>query len=360
MTLDIEARLAEIEQRNNYHHYAPLTDAIPDHVAWAQSPENRIYFGIPELDRALRGTAPGELTMIVGFAQSAKTLLVTNLLLKHPHKYIVYFSPDETRELVLLKLACAQHGVGAEQLEQMLQDPEQAGYAEHILNDTAEMFSRLAVFEDVSTLEGMDAALAEAVDALGHPIELVIFDYLDLLEGEGEDANPRATAIKAWGKRHRLPLYVIHQSSRTQGADGKKVTLTSATHGGEKQSMHMIGVRRKMMEYAADIIDLEAKIKSKGTKLQPDDPLIRALDDARYMFNLHQHTITISTVKNKRPPGRLVAEIDYELDTATGRLSPLAPGELPRGFRDAQRQVYKERVVERLPQGEQLTWGDDD
>lgn len=354
--LDVEARLAEIEARNNYHHYAPLTDAIPDHVAWAQTPENRIYFGIPELDRALRGTAPGELTMIVGFAQSAKTLLVTNLLLKHPHKYIVYFSPDETRELVLLKLACAQHGVGAEELEQMLQDPEQAGYAEHILNDTAEMFARLAVFEDVSTLDGMDAALAEAVDALGHPVELVIFDYLDLLEGEGEDANPRATAIKAWGKRHRLPLYVIHQSSRTQGADGKKVTLTSATHGGEKQSMHMIGVRRKMMEYAADIAELEAKQKTK-----PHDETIQvALNEARYLFDIHKHTITISTVKNKRPPGRLVAEIDYELDTATGRLSPLAPGELPSGFRAAQRAVYKEKVAERLPTGEQLTWHDDD
>jgi hypothetical protein len=224
------------------------------------------------------------------------------------------------------------------------------------LNDTAEMFARLAVFEDVSTLDGMDAALAEAVDALGHPVELVIFDYLDLLEGEGEDANPRATAIKAWGKRHRLPLYVIHQSSRTQGADGKKVTLTSATHGGEKQSMHMIGVRRKMMEYAADIADLETKQKTK-----PHDETIQiALDEARYLFDIHKHTITISTVKNKRPPGRLVAEIDYELDTATGRLSPLAPGELPSGFRAAQRAVYKEKVAERLPTGEQLTWHDDD
>ena len=38
--------------------------------------------------------------------------------------------------------------------------------------------------------------------------------------------------------------------------------------------------------------------------------------------------MTVSLLKNKRPAGQLVDDIDFELDTATGRLTDLG-GALP-------------------------------
>jgi hypothetical protein len=38
--------------------------------------------------------------------------------------------------------------------------------------------------------------------------------------------------------------------------------------------------------------------------------------------------VTVSLLKNKRPAGQLVDDIDFELDTATGRLTDLS-GALP-------------------------------
>jgi hypothetical protein len=46
-------------------------------------------------------------------------------------------------------------------------------------------------------------------------------------------------------------------------------------------------------------------------------------------MTIHEYTVSLSLLKNKRPGGQLVDEIDYELDLHTGRLRELLPGELP-------------------------------
>jgi hypothetical protein len=51
----------------------------------------------------------------------------------------------------------------------------------------------------------------------------------------------------------------------------------------------------------------------------------------RHEAKVHEHTVTVSLLKNKRPAGQLVDDIDFELDTATGRLREL-DGELPEQY----------------------------
>ena len=59
-----------------------------------------------------------------------------------------------------------------------------------------------------------------------------------------------------------------------------------------------------------------------------------------YEAKIHEYTVTVSLLKNKRPAGQLVDDIDYEIDLATGRLTPLFNGDLPkqylRGFHERQ------------------------
>lgn len=313
------------EPKHTY--YKPLEDAAHEFVRWAQSPHERIYTGFMDLDREMRGIAAGEMCLILGYSHSGKTLVTLEMLKANRNKNVIYFVPDEPRTLVLIKLACVTHGVNAIDLERLVaaDDPS----AIDLLRATAnEHFPNLAVFDQNMALSDMEKALSEVSDMWGQKPDLVVFDYLELLQGGGEDVPSKANTIKAWGRRHDIPLLVLHQTSRTAGADGKRMTISSGSFGGEQQATHIIGVRRKRFEIESQIRELEAKLD----KSQASERAMEQLDFLRYESRIHAHTLTINLVKNKRPAGTLIDDIDFEIEQGTGRLSRLMDGALPEQF----------------------------
>lgn len=316
-----------IETAKQMVYYRPLEDAADEFVRWAQSPHERIYTGFTDLDREMRGIAAGEMCLLIGYSHSGKTLTMLQMLMANRDKSIIYFVPDEPRTLVLIKLACVLHGVNARDLEKRVaaDDPE----AIELLNTTArEHFPYLAVFDQPMALSDMEKALVEVSDVWGQKPDLVVFDYLELLQGGGEDVPSKANTLKAWGRRHDVPLLVLHQTSRSSGADGKRMTISSGSFGGEQQATHIIGVRRKRFEIEAQIRELEAKLD----KSTASERAMEQLDLLRYESRIHAHTLTINLVKNKRPAGTLVDDIDFEIEEGSGRLSRLRDGELPEQF----------------------------
>jgi len=308
-------------------YYKPLEDAAQEFVRWAQSPHERIYTGFTDLDREMRGIAAGELCLILGYSHSGKTLVTLEVLKANRNKNVIYFVPDEPRTLVLIKLACVTHGVNAIDLERAVAADEPQ--AIELLRSTAlEHFPNLAVFDQNMALSDMEKALGEVSDMWGQKPDLVVFDYLELLQGGGEDVPSKANTIKAWGRRHDLPLLVLHQTSRTAGADGKRMTISSGSFGGEQQATHIIGVRRKRFEIEHQIRELEAKLDRSSAS----ERAMEQLDLLRYESRIHQHTLTINLVKNKRPAGTLIDDIDFEIEQGTGRLTRLRDGDLPEQF----------------------------
>lgn len=77
-------RLEAIDKSGTYHHFRPLTEAADEYIRWAETPQERVYTGIKQLDAAMRGTAPSEITLVQGFTHSGKTLLITEILLNNP------------------------------------------------------------------------------------------------------------------------------------------------------------------------------------------------------------------------------------------------------------------------------------
>ena len=138
-------------------------------------------------------------------------------------------------------------------------------------------------------------------------------------------------AIKAWGKRMNKPLFILHQSSRTAGKDGAAVTMSSGEYGGEAESTHIIGVRRKRAEIAADM----AEAMDKADKAADPTRHLNKVNELQHDMMLHENTITINLVKNKRPPMKLVDDLDFQLDQRTGKISPLRVGEVMRSARAA-------------------------
>lgn len=293
--------------------YRPLADTIDDYVHWAQNPNERIYFGFPDLDTQVRGVAPSEMCLINGFSHSGKTLFLLQILVANKDKTVVYFCPDEPRTLTLIKLASLVHRVEGRVLEQLVSDNDPAGIK--MLNDTAhEWFPNLAVFDQFMSLSDMEKAMIEVGKHVGEPA-LMVFDYLELMSGE-ETVPAKANTIKAFGKRHNIPLIVLHQSSRTAGADGKKQTISSGAFGGEQQASHIIGVRRKKFEIESQIRDITEKID----KSTANQNAFERLDMLRYQERLHQNTLTINLVKCKRQDATLLDDMDYEIEQGTGCL----------------------------------------
>lgn len=297
--------------------YRPLAEAADEYIGWARTPGERLYLGISEFDEAMRGTAPGEMTIAVGFAHSGKTVLVTQLIYNNRDRRLIMFSPDETRVLILVKLTSLVTGMSADELEERIATGDTD--AEQLVRNTAlNEFPNLAVFDDSLTLDQMATAVNETEEAWGNTCEGVIYDYLELLPGDG-DVPGKFNAIKGWGKRMRVPLWVLHQSSRSRGADGAQVTISSGSYGGEQQATHLIGVRRKAKEAEARIRELRDKIR---TQSKPGEHLYEQLQEAEYDLETHRNTVTFNLLKNKRPPSRLVDDMDFTLDWRTGAIRP--------------------------------------
>ena len=314
---EIQRRLEDFQQHRAYEHYRPLRDAADEFIAWARDPSSRVYTGVPELDAAMRGTAPGELTLIQGFTHSGKTLLATELITNNPDTPMALFTPDETRPLVLTKLTSALHGVDARELERRIQQDDDE--ARQLLIETAERYGKLAIFDESVSVVDMDNMFDEAANALGVQPKGVIFDYAELLEGP-DDVKAKMTALKAWGKRHSVAMFVIHQTSRSAGSGGKKMAIDSGSFGGEQQATHVIGVRRKKYMHLAMIALLEEKIANATNPKSIEEYHRRKDEIEKISLPRDRDTVTVSLVKNKRPPCDLVDDLDYLIDQDTGRM----------------------------------------
>lgn len=313
---------ATLHQLREYRMYEPLTEAAQSYVRWAQSPEQRIYLGIEDIDKEMRGVAPGELAMLLGYSHGGKTLVLLHSLLGNRNKKVAMFIPDEPRTLVLTKLTCIAHGIDARDLERRVAADDKD--AINLLRSTAEeFFPNLAVFDQPLNPSDMERAFGEVSDVWGQKPDLVVVDYLELVES-GETVPEKAGFVKSFGRRHDVPMLVLHQTSRSSGADGRKLSMSSGAYGGEQQATSIIGVRRKKYEIMAELNEIMEKVDRSST-----ERLQERLDVLRYDLAIHEYTVTVSLLKNKRPGGMLVDDVDFELDIHTGRIYPLRNGEMP-------------------------------
>lgn len=321
MTDQLDPSWDDIEQAVGYKYFTPLSDAAFQLIADARNP-HRIYLGIEALDREMRGISPGHVVVVNGYSHSGKTQTTIHVIRHNADKRVLYLTPDEPPALVITKLAAAESGMGGEELEARVRADDHTGMA--ILNDTLDRYPGLVVVSRSMTPRILNAVYDEACDHWGTPPDLVVFDFLDLLQG-GEGTMAKAEVLKAFATEHHVPLFLLHQTSRSAGAQGQKMTMSSGSYGGETVATFVLGVRRKKAAILHELGDLESKpVKTEWTN-----------DRIAYLHSqllVHQYTLTLNMSKNKRPGGQPVDDIDMELWLDTGVMSPLN-GDLPVQFR---------------------------
>jgi hypothetical protein len=313
--------IADVEA-SMYTYWQPLTEAADAAIEYAQHPERRVYMGIRALDDAMRGTAPKQMTEVIGYTHNGKTLLTTHMVLSNPDKVGVWATPDESRLTVLSKLAAATSGYGWETIEMWLQsrDRDLEKRARALLYETAERFHNLSVIECAMNGITLSAAVSETEQALSRNVDYVIYDFAKLWNIEG-DETAKLNDIKWWCATTGKPIFVLHQTSRTTGRDGEPITIDSGRFGGEDVATFMIGVRRQANWYKALIKDAEREYEKEKAHAKRIE-IQGAIDEYRSKLAEHINTITINLVKNKVPPARLVPDFDMDIDWQTGTLLP--------------------------------------
>ena len=187
----LEDRLQEFEQHGVSQHYRPLSEAADEFIRFAEHPEARVKTGIDIIDKATRGVAPGEIMLIGGFAHSGKTVLATELIMHNADIPMVLWTPDETRPMVLTKLACAELQLDAEEIERRIYRGDEEMREQLI--EVANKYERLAVYDQPVSLGKMQAMFEDAAEAFGERPRAIIFDYVDQL------ADPIDTKAKIDG-----------------------------------------------------------------------------------------------------------------------------------------------------------------
>lgn len=329
----VETETPPVNNPRRYYH--PLSEAADDFVTEAQD-QNRIFTGQEEFDAEMRGIGSGHLCMVQGYSHSGKTQWLLQLLRHNKDKRIMLMIPDEPAPLVLSKLASVESGVAARELEARIaiNDKEAISLLRSIANDE---FPLLAVFDQPLSPETMSGAYDEMCDVWGASPECVIVDYVDLVQA-GDVTGSKFEFLKAFGSKRKVPLIALHQTSRSAGRDGQKMKIDSGNFGGETFATYVIGVRRHKAGLEAEREELLPKVR-KGSEQAAD-----RLAEVEYDLRIAQYTLTVNLVKNKRPGGGLVDDIDMEIDQETGRLYNLH-GELPSQFRAEARNTHQPQVT---------------
>jgi hypothetical protein len=309
--VELEAGWELVERQANFKHLRPLSDARDRMVREAQS-GRRINVGIAAIDAQTRGVSPGHLMMIVGYSHSGKTLVMLNGLHHNRTKRIALFIPDEPAPLVLTKLASLVFGVSAKRLEAEVAQGDRA--ALRMLDETLEEFPGLIIFDRPMTPKLVRRSWDEACEHWGEDGDLAVFDYLDLMQA-GEKLPSKADAVKAFCTEADVPVWLLHQTSRFAGANGRPMRIDSGNFGGEVWATYQLGVWRKRYAIAAELTELYAKHRIADWEHEHAVQL-------HHEAIVHEHTLTVNLNKNKRPGGELIEDgIDFEL-AETGLLVP--------------------------------------
>ena len=311
---------------SRFKYYRPLADAVPTLVAEAQDPK-RIFTGIPEIDDRTRGIGRGHLCEIIGYSHSGKTLVLTHILRKNPKARWLYFAPDETRALVLVKLAAIELSTPAEQLEAKMAagDPD---VIRQVTRVAEELFPNVVLIDrsplDADTLNGVYDEVVEKVWG-GEPPDGVIIDFMDLFQyGDAEGGMlQKFNYIKGWGITKYVPLIVVHQTSRTSGKGGQEIGIDSGSHGGETHGTFLIGVWRERNGILNELKELRSK-------RSPSSADQERIEELLYDLTIAEHHLSVNLVKNKRPGGKTHEEPIYmEIEDGTGALVHMQGGDLP-------------------------------
>ena len=231
-----------------------MTDLYDEYFLRVSAPHHRVHTGYPDLDRVLRGLAPGEVMTLLARPGVGKTSFALNLLAqmtKADALPTLLFSLEQQGAEIFERLGSMVTGIPGSELERRARD-EDPEIAERLLEVCVE-WEHLVVVEKPCVLEQIDRLIEEArrSEMWSGPLRVVGIDYLGLV-GHAKPGSPyeqvsrAAREIKNFAKRHRVAVVMACQVDREGETGGEPISLKMARDSGviEEAADYLLGLWR--------------------------------------------------------------------------------------------------------------------
>ena len=232
-----ESRILEISNRKKKNDFTAINDILMDSVQSIESLlQNKggltgLPAGFADLDKLTSGLHPSDFIILAARPSMGKTALALNIVQNvalRAHKVIggeprsvAFFSLEISKEQLVNRMLCAEAGIDSQRLRVGEMRDEDWTH----LWDACDTMSRAKIYiDDTAGITAMDMRSRARRLKAEHGLDLIVVDYLQLMQGSGkrnnsgdrqQEVSEISRSLKALARELDVPVLALSQLSRS-------------------------------------------------------------------------------------------------------------------------------------------------
>ncbi|WP_413641486.1 replicative DNA helicase [Phascolarctobacterium succinatutens] len=232
-----ESRILEISNRKKKNDFTAINDILMDSVQSIESLlQNKggltgMPAGFADLDKLTSGLHPSDFIILAARPSMGKTALALNIVQNvalRAHKVIggeprsvAFFSLEMSKEQLVNRMLCAEAGIDSQRLRVGEMRDEDWTH----LWDACDTMSRAKIYiDDTAGITAMDMRSRARRLKAEHGLDLIVVDYLQLMQGSGkrnnsgdrqQEVSEISRSLKALARELDVPVLALSQLSRS-------------------------------------------------------------------------------------------------------------------------------------------------
>lgn len=232
-----ESRILEISNRKKKNDFTAINDILMDSVQSIESLlQNKggltgLPAGFADLDKLTSGLHSSDFIILAARPSMGKTALALNIVQNvalRAHKVIggeprsvAFFSLEMSKEQLVNRMLCAEAGIDSQRLRVGEMHDEDWTH----LWDACDTMSRAKIYiDDTAGITAMDMRSRARRLKAEHGLDLIVVDYLQLMQGSGkrnnsgdrqQEVSEISRSLKALARELDVPVLALSQLSRS-------------------------------------------------------------------------------------------------------------------------------------------------
>ena len=245
-----ESRILEISNRKKKNDFTAINDILMDSVQSIESLlQNKggltgLPAGFADLDKLTSGLHPSDFIILAARPSMGKTALALNIVQNvalRAHKVIggeprsvAFFSLEMSKEQLVNRMLCAEAGIDSQRLRVGEMRDEDWTH----LWDACDTMSRAKIYiDDTAGITAMDMRSRARRLKAEHGLDLIVVDYLQLMQGSGkrnnsgdrqQEVSEISRSLKALARELDVPVLALSQLRRSVASRQVKRPMLSA------------------------------------------------------------------------------------------------------------------------------------
>lgn len=232
-----ESRILEISNRKKKADFTPINDVLMESVQNIEKLINNkggltgLPSGFADLDKLTSGLHPSDFIILAARPSMGKTALALNIVQNvalRAHKKIggeprsvAFFSLEMSKEQLVNRMLCAEAGIDS----QRLRVGEMGDKDWDSLWGACDLMSKAKIYiDDTAGITVMDMRSRARRLKAEHGLDLIVVDYLQLMQGSGkrnnsgdrqQEVSEISRSLKALARELDVPVLALSQLSRS-------------------------------------------------------------------------------------------------------------------------------------------------